>query len=101
MTAYADLDYSVIDELPIGRKPVTTVVISNSRRDEIIKRIEKACEQGEQAFWVCTLVEESEVLQCQAAEAAAEHLSAELKNVRVSLVHGLISPVHNSVGILN
>ncbi len=88
MTAYADLDYSVIDELPKGRKPVTTVAVSTSRRDEIIQRIEKACEKGEQAYWVCTLVEESEVLQCQAAEVAAEQLTAELKNVRVGLVHG-------------
>jgi ATP-dependent DNA helicase RecG len=88
MTAYADLDYSVIDELPKGRKPVTTVVVSTSRRDEIVRRIEKACEQGEQAYWVCTLVEESEVLQCQAAEVAAEQLTAELTNVSVGLVHG-------------
>lgn len=92
MTAYADLDYSVIDELPKGRKPVTTVVVSTSRRDEIIRRIEKACEKGEQAYWVCTLVEESEVLQCQAAEVTAEQLSAELKNVRVGLVHGRMKP---------
>ena len=88
MTAYADLDYSVIDELPKGRKPVTTVVVSTARRDEVIKRIKKACENGEQAYWVCTLVEESEVLQCQAAEVTAEQLTAELKNVRVGLVHG-------------
>jgi len=88
MTAYADLDYSVIDELPKGRKPVTTVVVSTSRRDEVVRRIEKACEKGEQAYWVCTLVEESEVLQCQAAEVAAEQLTAELTNVSVGLVHG-------------
>lgn len=88
MTAYADLDYSVIDELPKGRKPVTTVVVSTSRRDEVIKRIKKACENGEQAYWVCTLVEESELLQCQAAEVAAEQLTAELKNIHVGLVHG-------------
>lgn len=88
MTAYADLDYSVIDELPKGRKPVTTVVVSTARRDEIIQRIEKACEKGEQAYWVCTLIEESEVLQCQAAEVAAEQLTRELVNVRVALVHG-------------
>jgi ATP-dependent DNA helicase RecG len=88
MTAYADLDYSVINELPKGRKPVTTVVVSTARRDEVIQRIEKACEQGEQAYWVCTLVEESEVLQCQAAEVTAEQLTAELSNVRVGLVHG-------------
>jgi ATP-dependent DNA helicase RecG len=88
MTAYADLDYSAIDELPKGRKPVTTVVVSTARRDEVARRIEKACEKGEQAYWVCTLVEESEVLQCQAAEVAAEQLTAELKNVRIGLIHG-------------
>jgi len=88
MTAYADLDYSVIDELPKGRKPVTTVVMSTSRREEVIQRIKKACEHGEQAYWVCTLVEESEVLQCQAAEVTAEQLTAELTNVRIGLVHG-------------
>jgi ATP-dependent DNA helicase RecG len=94
MTAYADLDYSIIDELPKGRKPVTTVVVSTSRRDEVMSRIEKACEKGEQAYWVCTLVEESEVLQCQAAEVAAEQLTAELKNVRVGLVHGRMKQQH-------
>jgi len=88
MTAYADLDYSVIDELPKGRKPVTTVVVSTARREEIVKRIEKACEHGEQAYWVCTLIEESDVLQCQAAEVTAEQLTRELINVRVALVHG-------------
>ena len=88
MTAYADLDYSVIDELPAGRKPVTTVVVSNLRREEVTQRIKKACEKGEQAYWVCTLVEASEVLQCQAAEVAAEQLTLELTNVRVGLVHG-------------
>jgi ATP-dependent DNA helicase RecG len=88
MTAYADLDYSVIDELPKGRKPVTTVVVSTARREEVIQRIKNACEQGEQAYWVCTLIEESEVLQCQAAEVTAEQLTAELSNVRVGLVHG-------------
>jgi ATP-dependent DNA helicase RecG len=88
MTAYADLDYSVIDELPKGRKPVTTVVVSTARREEIIRRIEKSCENGEQAYWVCTLVEESDVLQCQAAEVTAVQLTEELTNVRVGLVHG-------------
>jgi ATP-dependent DNA helicase RecG len=96
MTAYADLDYSVIDELPKGRKPVTTVVVSTARRDEIIQRIEKACESGEQAYWVCTLVEESEFLQCQAAEVASEQLSKELKNIRVGLVHGRMKPDEKS-----
>ncbi|VAW53791.1 ATP-dependent DNA helicase RecG [hydrothermal vent metagenome] len=88
MTAYADLDYSVIDELPKGRKPVVTVAVSTSRRDEVIQRIKNACEKGEQAYWVCTLVEESDVLQCQAAEVTAEQLTAELKNIHVGLIHG-------------
>ena len=96
MTAYADLDYSIIDELPKGRKPVTTVVASIARRDEIIQKIEKACEKGEQAYWVCTLVEESEFLQCQAAEVTAEQLSKELKNIRVGLVHGRMKPNEKS-----
>ena len=96
MTAYADLDYSVIDELPKGRKPVTTVVVSTARRDEIIQRIKKSCEKGEQAYWVCTLVEESEFLQCQAAEVAAEQLTQELKNIRVGLVHGRMKPDEKS-----
>lgn len=92
MTAYADLDYSVIDELPKGRKPVTTVVLSTSRREEVVQRIEKSCMNGEQAYWVCTLVEESEVLQCQAAEVTAEQLTTELVNIRVGLVHGRMKP---------
>lgn len=88
MTAYADLDYSVIDMLPAGRKPVSTVVLPGSRRDEVIQRIAKACESGEQAYWVCTLVEESEVLQCRAAEETAEQLHQELTGLRIGLVHG-------------
>ncbi len=88
MTAYADLDYSVIDALPAGRKPVNTVVVSAQRRDEVIARVANACKQGEQAYWVCTLVEESEVLQCQAAESTAQMLTELLNGVRIALVHG-------------
>lgn len=88
MTAYADLDYSVIDELPPGRKPVTTVVVPEERRQEILQRIYKACHQGKQAYWVCTLVEESESLQCQAAEDTAEQLREQLSDINVALVHG-------------
>ena len=88
MTAYADLDYSVIDELPAGRKPVTTVVIPDSRREEVIERISAACNDGEQAYWVCTMIEESDVLQCQAAEQTAELLRQELAALRIGLVHG-------------
>ncbi len=88
MTAYADLDLSVIDELPPGRTPVTTVIISNQRRDEVIDRVSTACSKGRQAYWVCTLIEESEVLQCQAAEESAQQLAERLPNLRVALVHG-------------
>jgi len=88
MTAYADLDTSTIDELPPGRTPITTVVIPDARRDEIIQRIASACEQGRQAYWVCTLVEESETLDSEAAEATAELLYQVLPNVRIGLAHG-------------
>jgi len=88
MTAYADLDYSVIDELPPGRKPITTVVIQQERREEILQRIHKACSEGKQAYWVCTLVEESESLQCQAAEDTAQTLQQVLPDIRVGLIHG-------------
>jgi ATP-dependent DNA helicase RecG len=88
MTAYADLDVSVIDELPPGRTPVSTVVIPDSRRDEVVARVEQACREGRQAYWVCTLVEESEALQAQAAEDTAAALAAALPQLRVGLVHG-------------
>lgn len=88
MTAYADLDYSVIDELPPGRTPVKTVVLSEQRRAEVVERIEKACHGGNQAYWVCTLIEESEALQCQTAEETAKTLTAALPALKVSMVHG-------------
>jgi ATP-dependent DNA helicase RecG len=88
MTAFADLNVSVIDELPPGRKPVTTVVVADSRRDEVVERIKVACEQKRQVYWVCTLIEESEHLQCQAAEDSAAQLQQALPNVNVGLVHG-------------
>jgi ATP-dependent DNA helicase RecG len=88
MTAYGDLDYSVIDELPPGRTPITTVALNNSRRDEVIGRIASACVEGRQAYWVCTLIEESEALQCEAAEKTAELLHERLPQVSVGLVHG-------------
>ena len=88
MTAYADLDLSIIDELPPGRKPVTTVVLPESRRDEVVLRVRNACASGSQAYWVCTLIEESEVLQCQAAEDTAAQLHEALPELRVALVHG-------------
>lgn len=88
MTAYADLDVSVIDELPPGRMPVATVAISGSRRQEVIERVRSACAEGRQAYWVCTLIEESELLEAQAAEATAERLAEALPELRVGLVHG-------------
>ena len=92
MTAYADLDLSVIDELPPGRTPVKTVVVSDSRRDEVIERVRGACRAGRQAYWVCTLIEESESLQCQAAEETARQLAEELEGLEVGLVHGRLDP---------
>ncbi len=88
MTAYGDLDYSVIDELPPGRTPIKTVALNNERRDDIIERISAACEEGHQVYWVCTLIEESEALQCEAAEVTAELLRERLPHVEIGLVHG-------------
>jgi ATP-dependent DNA helicase RecG len=89
MTAYADLDTSIIDELPPGRTPVTTVVLPDSRRGDVIERVRKAAvEQKRQIYWVCTLIDESEVLQCQAAEDAAVALRTTLTELKVGLVHG-------------
>jgi ATP-dependent DNA helicase RecG len=88
MTAYADLDISVIDELPPGRTPVQTVVVPEQRRAEVVLRIVEACRAGRQAYWVCPLIEESDELRAQAAEETAAALSAALPGVRVGLVHG-------------
>ena len=88
MSAYADLDVSIIDELPKGRIPINTLVVSNQRREEIIRRIDEVCQGGTQAYWVCTLIEESESLQCQAAEVTAEQLTAALPKLRIGLIHG-------------
>jgi ATP-dependent DNA helicase RecG len=91
MTAYADLDVSVIDELPPGRTPVSTVAVAESRRDEVVARIHAAVREGRQAYWVCPLIEESEVLEAQAAEETAATLAAALPEIRVALVHGRMS----------
>ena len=92
MTAYADLDVSLIDELPPGRKPVTTVAIDNGRRGEVVTRVGAAIAEGRQVYWVCTLIEESETLQAEAAEDTLATLSAMLPAVRVGLVHGRMKP---------
>lgn len=88
MSAYADLDTSIIDELPPGRKPIETIVLPDSRREDIIERVRGACRAGRQAYWVCTLIEESEALQCQAAEVTAQELTERLSGLKVGLVHG-------------
>ncbi|QPI64083.1 ATP-dependent DNA helicase RecG [Vreelandella venusta] len=88
MSAYADLDVSVIDELPPGRTPVKTVVVSDERRPEVVERIRNACSDGRQAYWVCTLIEESEVLQCQAAEVTRDELTQALPELAIGLIHG-------------
>ncbi len=91
MTVYADLDTSVIDELPPGRQPVKTVAVSQERREEVIHSVRKACAAGQQAYWVCTLIEESDALQCQAAEKTAAMLAECLPELRVGLVHGRLA----------
>lgn len=89
MTAYADLATSVIDELPPGRTPVTTVAIPDTRRDQVIARVREVCiTEQRQAYWVCTLIEDSEVLECQAAEETARELQQALPELKVGLVHG-------------
>ncbi len=88
MSAYADLDVSSIDELPPGRTPVQTIVLSSARRQEVIERMRAACASGRQTYWVCTLIEESEQLRAQAAEVAHAELTAALVGFQVGLVHG-------------
>ena len=88
MSAYADLDCSIIDELPPGRTPVQTAVLNNLRRNDVIERVKVACLEGRQAYWVCTLIEESDVLEAQAAEVTANELQLMLPELSVGLVHG-------------
>jgi ATP-dependent DNA helicase RecG len=92
MTAYADLDVSMIDELPPGRTPVKTVVLSESRRDEVVQRVRSACLEGRQAYWVCPLIDESEEMPYQAAEETATALAAALPELSVGIVHGRMPP---------
>jgi ATP-dependent DNA helicase RecG len=93
MSVYADLDYSIIDELPPGRTPVITSVVSNTRRKEVLARIHEACVAGRQAYWVCTLIEESEILECQAAEKTEQELKSVLPACKIALLHGRMKPV--------
>ncbi|SOO36365.1 ATP-dependent DNA helicase RecG [Xanthomonas citri] len=115
MSAYADLDVSAIDQLPPGRTPVQTIVLSAERRPELVERIRAACAEGRQAYWVCTLIEESEEpgkgaqgqpggpprIEAQAAEVTFEALSAQLPGVRVALVHGRMKPAEKQKAMLD
>ena len=110
MSAYADLDVSAIDELPPGRTPVTTIALAAERRPELVQRIRSACAEGRQAYWVCTLIDESEEVVAQAAQSTFETLQAALPGVRVALVHGRMKAAekqatmrafkHGEVGLL-
>ena len=99
MAAYADLDVSIIDELPPGRQAVTTVAVPETRREEIIERVRAACARGQQAYWVCPLIEESEALGYEAAEASYEMLTAALPDIRIGLVHGRMRPAEKERGM--
>ena len=99
MTAYADLDTSVIDELPPGRTPVDTAVAPSQRRPEVLARIRRACVRGEQAYWVCTAIEESDAIACRAAEDTARDLAEALPELRVGLVHGRMPPAEKDAAM--
>lgn len=92
-TIYADLDVSTIDELPPGRLPVETVVVPDTRRPEVVQRVQAACGEGKQAYWVCPLIEESDTLQLQTATQTEVMLKEALPGLRVALVHGRLKPV--------
>lgn len=96
MSMYADMDVSVIDELPPGRTPVTTTVMSDERREAVVTRVAEACSDGRQAYWVCTLIEESEALECQAAEVTTAELTTLIPDAKVGLVHGRMPPAQKS-----
>ncbi|HEX7650601.1 MAG TPA: ATP-dependent DNA helicase RecG [Noviherbaspirillum sp.] len=97
MTYYADLEVSVIDELPPGRTPIVTRIVDQNRRDEVIARVHAAALEGRQAYWVCPLIEESEALQLQTATETHETLSAALSDLRIGLVHGRMKPVEKQI----
>ncbi len=99
MAAYADLDTSIIDELPPGRQPVQTVALPESRREEVIERVRAACQAGQQAYWVCPLIEESEVLDFEAAQVSYDMLSKALPDVQVGLVHGRMRSAEKEGGM--
>lgn len=96
MSMYADLDTSILDELPPGRTPVATLVIADSKRLLVVERVKQACLTGKQAYWVCTLIEESEELTCQAAETTFAELSALLPELSIGLIHGRMKPAEKA-----
>lgn len=97
MTAYANLDVSVIDELPPGRKPVNTLLVPNQRRDEVIERVRVNCQNGQQAYWVCVLIEDSQALQCKAAEVSAKQLQTLLPSLKIGLIHGRLKSAEKEI----
>ncbi len=96
MTSFSDMDISIIDELPPGRTPVVTTVISQDRKDAVIRRVDAACNDGKQIYWVCTLIEESEELQAEAAEVTANRLCQDLPQRRIGLLHGKLKSTEKS-----
>ncbi len=88
MTAYGDLDLSIIDELPPGRQPIDTAVLNNQKRFEVMEHLYAQCKAGVQAYWVCPLIEESELLHAQAAEVTAQQFKDHWPDLRVGLIHG-------------
>ena len=96
---YADLDYSQIDELPPGRKPVTTSIVADSKRAQLIDSVRRACAEGQQVYWVCTLVEESEAMQCEAAENTWQALREQLAGIEVGLVHGRMKAAEKDAAV--
>jgi ATP-dependent DNA helicase RecG len=99
MSYFADLDVSVIDELPPGRKPITTRLVAAARRAEVLERIRAACADGQQAYWVCPVIEESGERDLQAALDAYEELRAELPRLGIGLVHGRMTPVQKAAAM--
>ena len=91
MSAYADLDTSIIDELPPGRQTIETVALSNARRDELITKIEQISKEGRQIYWVCTLIEESEALRAESAEKTFTYLTDNLRDLKVVMIHGRLT----------
>jgi ATP-dependent DNA helicase RecG len=97
MSVYADLDTSVIDELPPGRQKIETIALSNNRRDEVVERIKQVCTEGKQIYWVCTLIEESEALRAESAEKTYLYLSKKLEGIKVVMIHGRLNKTEKEI----